>query len=131
MISVNLSFLSPCLLVICWNSFSTLHCICVSSAVSVLFSVDFHISCIPMKSVMNFRFCCFFIFDSVRCLIFYLNFSFIFPFFLHCLHSTFFFFFLLCYFDDSPAFIFFHFIFYVFLDEFYFFHSHMKKLTDV
>ena len=34
MISVILSFLSPCLLVICWDYFSILHCICISSAVS-------------------------------------------------------------------------------------------------
>ena len=33
-IFVILSFLHLCLLVICWNSFSILHCICVSSAVS-------------------------------------------------------------------------------------------------
>ena len=55
MIFVILLFLFPCLLVICWNSFSTVHFI-----LTVLLSVDFHnISCIPVKSVMRIGFCCF------------------------------------------------------------------------
>ena len=91
-------------------------------SLTVLFSVDFHnISCIPLKSAMNFQFCCFFIFDSMRCLIFPLNFSFNFPYFSSIVYIWFD---LLCYFDDFPASVFFHFIYvimlcYMFLDEFY------------
>ena len=86
---------------------------------TVLFLVDFHnISCIPLESGMNFQFC-FFIFDSMRCLIFPLNFSFNFPYFSSIAYILFY---LLCYFDDSPASVFFHFICYMFLDEFYSFY---------
>ena len=79
--SLILSFLSPffCLFVgiplLLYTAFVFPHL-----SLNVLFSVDFHnISCISLKSVMNFRFCCFF--HSMRCLVFSLNLSFNFLYF--------------------------------------------------
>ena len=89
-------------------------------SLTVLFSVDFHsTSSIPLKSVMNIQFCCFFIFNSMRCLIFSLNFLFNFRYFSSIVYIWFY---LLYYFDDSSTFIFLRFICYVFLYGLYSFY---------
>ena len=68
---------------------------------------------------MNIWFCCLFILDSMRCLIIFLNFLFNFPYFSSIVYIWFYW---LCYFDNFPCSIFFHFICYVLLYEFYFFY---------